>query len=642
MTVRSHELRKVRREQAQERRLTDEQRQRIRERMEASRDRDRGPQAERTRQHNAVVTGLVPRIGAAINGWTGKRVPFSVSYPAIHFSAATDFESIRINIPEENVDIDFAADLRGLAYHEAGHILKSVPFPVMMNEVLPGANAHVARRFMTNVIGLDERLIHHAWNMLEDQRMESAMVRESVNLARYYNVIVLTHVATRMTANSYLLLYGRKHVDETVRAAARTAFISENGEAVCLDAERLIDTYKRSVSLQEMWECTIHFARIVGRLRDDGGMDSVDNHDNNGWCEDEEENPGRNLSDSAAPDEGEGGSKDGSEDEGGEEDEEDEEDDENEGQSDAADRNAVGEEGDSDTPGASKSIGERDWTRDLLREALERAKEERRHDGHVTRDVRAYNEALAHARDSMPIKRIPALPDPDPAQTAEALKLNRSLRTLMDQARAQTAPSWQVGQSRGILDVRAYVTRQPGDMDFYRSYTPGGDMRLPDMAVSVLLDGSGSMTSYAQELAVAAFGIKSACDTCSVPCTVMVYDTDAFLLWDKDDRPIEVPYDIVPNGGTDPKRALDLIDTQRYERRNHLVILMTDGAWSGRWHTEHSLAHYQAPDRDMVMFYYQCSPLHGPNGTDTCSLAVQINDLQEMPKYLRQYLLRAM
>src|SRR4051794_3885379 len=123
-------LRDVRREQAAERRRLREQRGLAMDRREAL-DKQRQVKTHILKQ-NALVTGLVPRISGAIDSWAGKRVPLSVQHPARQFYAFTDFTSINISIPaireDQEMTVDFAADLRGLAYHEAGHILMTVPF----------------------------------------------------------------------------------------------------------------------------------------------------------------------------------------------------------------------------------------------------------------------------------------------------------------------------------------------------------------------------------------------------------------------------------------------------------------------------------------------------------------------------------
>lgn len=659
MTEVGKSLREIRREQARERRKMKEDDLRTRERITEQLARNnRAPQhATEIRRHNAVVKGLVPQISAAIDSWAKKRVPLSVGYPAVSFSASTDFNTIVINLPqvEGDLDMDYAGDLRGLAYHEAGHILKSTPFPTLLDAVLPADSPSARRTFMHHGIGLSEDQLHHAWNVLEDQRMESAMVRESKNLAKYYSVTVLTHVLKgTITPTIYLLLYGRKYLNADVREAARTAFVQANSEVVCQQAEALIDGYKRSNTFQDMWSNVVGFGRLVNGVANGSDLNSVDTHEGAGGRNDDEDDLDEDaLGESAEPEEegdgkGRGHGKPGKGDSGEEEgdgDEADEEGSEKQHEGTVADRRAEPDPDaipDLDAAGASESINDPDWERELLRRALEEAKEQRRHDQQIVRDVRAYNEAMHADQGNLLMERIPYLPDPDPTVTTEALRLQRALRNIMEQARAQVAPSWQGGQRRGVLDVRSYVTRQPGDMEFFRGYESGGDMHLPDMAVSLLLDGSGSMDHLAQELAVCAFGVKSACDAVQVPCTVTVYDTEAYLLWSQDERPTEVPYNIVPNGGTDPGKCLDQIDFQKYEKKNHLVIIMTDGQWQGDWRSRRSLAHYAAVDRDIVMFYLHTSPTYGPQGADTCSLQAQINDLQEIPRFLLRYLMRVM
>ena len=637
----SNDLREIKRDQGRERRAEKERRQRVRQRMEENRDRNASERAEQIRIHNAVVTGLVPRIGGAIDSWVGKRVPLSVRYPSPRFRAITDFTSIELHIPDEEVTFDFAADLRGLAYHEAGHILKSMPFPVLLDAVLPLLDPDddgTRRAFMDKVIGCDTHLLHHAWNCLEDQRMETAMVRESINLGRYYQVIVLTHVLSKgIEPSKFLLLHGRRHVDQRIRESAAAAFASAYGTERCERAERIIDTYKRATDVFVMWEQVVLMARLIMEIGDGGG--SIDEHTDGGEygepCEDGEpgEGWGQKIDDSADPGDEAGESGAGSKGEGDEED----------GESDGgtADRGSP-TVSKGDGPGAKHSKGTPDWTRELVKEVLEEAKEERNEDQQLRGDIRAYNEALRSARDSLPIERVPVTPNPDPEVTSKAIGLSRALRNMMEQARAQSAPAWQVGQDHGYLDVRAWVTRQPGDTDFYRNFAEDGDMRLPNMAVSILLDGSASMYHNNEKLAAAAFGMKLACDTVNVPCTVTIYDTDAYLLWDHEDEPLDAPLSVVPGGGTDPRRAMDLVDLQKHEKHNHLVIIMTDGQWQGDWYSTRSLAHYSAPDRDMVLFYFGSKPSKEPLGVEACGFAEPISDLDEMPRFLLRYFTRAM
>jgi hypothetical protein len=678
-------LRDVRRDQARERRsrkdLDAVARDRQRRHRELLIDEDR---ALRTQRRNAVVKGMVPRLSGAIDSWARKRVPLDIHFPSPRLSAATDFKSIRIMIPDldGDIDVDYAGDLRGLAYHEAGHILKSLPFPQLLNIVVPAEVEHNRRKFLDEVIGLRMETLHHTWNVLEDQRMETAMVRESINLARYYTVVVLTHLVNANTLATgeidpdvYVLLYGRKYLPQAFRDACRAAYVALHSEDDVTEVEGYIDAYKQATTAIDMWHAVVRLGRKLQAMNA-AGVNSVDQHEmrrqddysdyddeDEGFDSGEEEDEGPAITiiiEGADPGDADGEDDDDNKGKGaGGGDGEDEDDDEGTKpgkgrgkgkkgdqptvtvQGDTADREAGGSDA-SDQMGASGSVNNPDWGRELVQRTLEAARQSRNSDGLIVRDVKAYNDALHGDDTQLIMERIPYVIDPDPRVTTDAYRLTRALRNLMEQARAQVAPSWQGGQRRGILDVNRYLTRQPGDLEFFRDYAEGGDMHLPNMAVSLLLDGSGSMDGYAQALATCAFGVKNACDVVNVPCTVTVYDTDAYLLWSADDRPTAVPYNIVPSGGTDPRRCLDQIDVQQYGKKNHLVIIMTDGGWSYEWRNKLSLAHYQAPDRDLVMFYYKTSPAYGPQGTESCSLTQRIEDLQEIPRYLMRYLLRAM
>jgi hypothetical protein len=146
------------------------------------------------------------------------------------------------------------------------------------------------------------------------------------------------------------------------------------------------------------------------------------------------------------------------------------------------------------------------------------------------------------------------------------------------------------------------------------------------------------MISYVTKLGVAAYAIKTACDVCSVPCTVSVFDTSAHLLWDAEDRPLSIPDAFCPLGGTDPTEALDVVDSQMHDKARHLVVIMTDGAWGGWQHK--SLANYQYPNRDLVVLFWNTKPTAIP-GIEGVTHA-RIDSLMEIPQIVRRYLTQAM
>jgi len=574
------------------------------------------------RRHNAIITGVLPRIQGAVDSWCRKQVPMRMQMHEHHFTAMTDFTSIMIAIPQEQVSMDFLGDLRGLAYHEAGHIRKTLPYPKLVEAMTDEVVQTPAE--VEKATGLSQRDLHHAWNMLEDQRMETSMVVDSKNVGRYYNVIVLTHVLRTLTPQSYCWLMAREHVDTDVVEGARDMMVDVHGEAEVERIEDLVWQYVEATTVGPMWDAVVQLARFLDANR--VPSTEMDTHEFDGEWELGDLDDLRELLEEGAtprPEPGESAPE-------GTSDEEGESENEGESKSDQASREEQEGEGAGTTPGTFKQ---------RIKDALEQAVEERNRDKNLTNDMRSFNEALQDVRNHTPLPRLPTtFRNTSTTDMAEAVRVNRSLRLLMEAARAEHAPSWQGEQRTGILDVMRYKTRQPGDMKFFRNIAEGGDMHMPNLSVSVLLDGSGSMVSHVTKLGVAAYAIKSACDACDVPCTVTVFDSKAHLLWDAEDRPLDIPDEFCPLGGTDPTYALDVIESQMHDKARHLVIIMTDGAWSGWQHK--SLANYQYPSRDMVVLFWN-TPIRRIPGLDQTTHA-QIDSLMEIPHLVRRYLVQSM
>ena len=570
--------------------LIREQNKRAQDRLDAMRDKRRT--AESIMHANAVITGLLPRVQAAVDAWCGKRVPLRLNLRASSFMAATDFTSIWINVPEAEVSADYAGDFRGLAYHEAGHIVRTVPLTDLLASVSGENDLDHQETWLSQHHGLTLDEFRMAWNAVEDQRMETGMVAESQNLAAYYNVIVLTHLFDQgMTPDRHLLTYGRHHVDADVRAVARQAMIDCFGPDVVEEAEQTIRGYMAATDLSGLFQHALAFAKLAERLG--ASMPQMDNH----------LNPDDAMS--------------------------------------AGEASKRAQEGAAPRPTDDVVPVPSDDPKDVLGKALQDARAQRNADGNLTGDQRSFNDAMRAGEGATPLERMQPVPNLDPQANVTADNINRNLRTILEQARAETAPSWQEGQTNGVLNVIRYKTRQPGDREFFRGFAPGGDLMYPNLAVSLVLDGSGSMRNHDEALGIAAYAVKSACMMANVPCTVTVYDTNAYVLYEHDDRPDEVSKDFIPNGNTDPLDALEMLDGQMQDKANHLVIIMTDGQWSQRWHHgDCSLADYALPKRDIVTFFYQTA-VKSINGGEV-SDNIRIDDLNEIPRFLSRYILRAL
>jgi hypothetical protein len=155
-------------------------------------------------EHVAVSRGIVKRV-AAVLASEEVNVPIQCR-KSEHggISAWTDFSQIDITYRMHEDKRLLAATLRALLYHEGGHIRWSIPFPDLVRAV----KAERGSLPLPDGVHM-EKLLHRAWNVLEDQRMETAVVSDSPRKAAYLTPLIMTeHTPTMnaMAANYPLLV----------------------------------------------------------------------------------------------------------------------------------------------------------------------------------------------------------------------------------------------------------------------------------------------------------------------------------------------------------------------------------------------------------------------------------------------------
>ena len=574
-----------------------------------------------------------------------------IATPSAKTSAWTDFEKIVLNYAQQDDERILAATLRALAYHEGGHCRFTLPF-------LDLAEA-------AGIIDPD-RSLHRAWNSLEDQRMETAVVSDSPRKAAYLTpMIMLDFVPTvNHAAANWPLLIWRRYLPKHIRKGARAMFVTKHnlmgldGEALAKAMEACTTKYVLADNAVTMWKAVVEYQALLaqcaplmaniddaGHTRqrkrqlpqnlddfliipvaggDEGGEGDEEEGEEQTEVQTEEEfrhfmdilvhvlNGGQLVRVIYASTEGESGEGEGQpgepSDSKGESTEDAKSDDDDEagdeaGNDDDEAGEGAGEGGDDegkefanddngDAPkggstGEHKNTGVRDdldykpeeeaLTDEALQEAIEEATAERDADPSLDGDVQSMHEALnTRTSDLMPYN---AGISTDLEAKAAADNLAQDIERAFQESTVEKAPGWAEGQRRGFVNVLRYETRRPGDVEFFRAWT---DTDAPgrNIAVSVLLDYSGSMGGATKELAQVGYACKAACQSLDIPCTVTLWDTNAVVLFDAAERAEELPV-VVANGGTDPSIALADLDKQRFDKDVHLVLIMTDGAWSG-------------------------------------------------------------
>ena len=273
-----------------------------------------------------------------------------------------------------------------------------------------------------------------------------------------------------------------------------------------------------------------------------------------------------------------------------------------------------------------------------LDEALAEAEDERMKDSTLDQDVQAFHEAKDGATSGL-APYVGGI-NTDPLVIAEANNLAEDIKRSFEQATVDMAPTWHEQQRRGVINVLRYQTRQAGDVEFFRAFVDNGAPGC-DIAVSVLLDYSGSMGGSVEALAKVAYACKRAGDLLDIPVTVTLWDTDARVLWDARESAEYVPT-IEVAGGTNPAVALDDLDAQMFGKSKHVVLIMTDDAWNANAPT---LAAYKAEGRIIIgLGYtegYEHPGIQASLETKGADFAYSIKDLAEIPRHLEQAIVSA-
>jgi hypothetical protein len=605
--------------------------------------------------------------------------------------AWTDFSRIHVEYHVfEDVKLT-AATMRGLFYHEGGHCRFTMPLADLLDMATKAYGLGSQDDLLATVgRGRTVAQLQRAWNCLEDQRMETAVVSDSPRKAAYLTPMVLAEMADTPShaAANYPLFIWRRYLPAKVRKGAREAFVQMHGaDGIALDGEfrAVTDRYVLGTEVRAMFEAVVDMTDLMERHQIALNLDAV-GHDHQGYgyrynrsggqrpdldvpidpsmLDDSETEPqpgegagqgaGQPSQGNAKPGKGKGaksqdesdkpeeaqGNQDTSQGDaakgksskvGGssgthESDDagfSDDHDDEGSGDDESGEGAGDGTEADHSDP----------LSQEELDEAMAEAEEERMSDPALDQDVRSFQDAKDTMSSNLPVYTGGV--DDDPYHNATANNLADSMKRSFEFATVNQAPSWHEQQRRGVINVNRYSTRQPGDVEFFRSYVDDGAPGF-DMAVSVLLDYSGSMGSVTDELAQVAFACKVACQDLGIPCTVVLWDTEARTLWDANERADYLPK-IQAAGGTNPLVALTDLDNQNNEgKAKHIILVMTDDAWSGN---SPSLSSYRAEDRMIIGLGYGGDHMAASMASRGADHAYTIKDLADIAKYLEQALI---
>lgn len=511
------------------------------------------------------------------------------------------------------------ASMKGLQIHELSHIFFT-----------PRSGSALSQWVLANGY-------HKAWNILEDQRIETLFVARHPNLTPWFKGVIYRHLleTPQQIQGAYPFIVGREYLSAEVRARVRKAYVAPQHIA---ELKALVGEYRTMVFvgridpdlLQRAQDIIARFHAILTETNalmpepptgtgcggahsehDTAGgrplsakeqkkaqdkaqstqnpSDDIDIEDEPADKADEDltdddfdfGDPADDFDDiedeaqdgSGAPDDSTEGD---SEDEAGEG--------AGEADSDAdGDAEADGDtegETDSDAPrGSSAGTGAGDSKlTDLLQGAL---------DNLLDHYADAINEDIERLSGELQLVGDRAdVPAPARWQTGsvsvEARQGAHAFGRALEELKSKYDPAWETEVEAGRLNIDRFFNDDCDVTEAFDRWDTGREDAV-DIECVILLDKSGSMASQANDAYQSMWGIKSALDTVDASCTVITFNEGAEVLYEATEKAGLNLRNGGVSGGTSPLKALRYAqDVLAYsERAIKIAIFITDGEWSG-------------------------------------------------------------
>ena len=648
---------------------------------------------EVNKRSNMIANGLTPRLTAVMNSW-GLTLPVSI-LPSQSVSGMTDFKTIRvthdyrltnrlnrstgtaIDPSEVVVTVEelrqIAAETRGVFYHEVGHNLFTVPLQELLNVAQEAGYSFHSQQATLRQTGETwnrwdiDGGFHNAWNVLEDQRMEMLLVEESPVIASMLTVLVIRNMIAGAGADtSWALVAGRYYLPSEARDASRTLWdkgFKSDQRVSSSTVKAVVDRYMVADTAWSMIECIEEMRVILENLT----VSNLDNHVQIGEGRVASNGP-KDVSDNAEKikqsgqrvqqiaekqdedaDNGEAAGQSGEGEQGN-----DESDDAGSGENDAqGDSKESSSTGQPPAPGSGSSAGSGEDDQsdpfDLdahrarrsaiegLADSMDEALESLANNETINDDVVAMNEAYNCDEGSLP-QFSGSFTNTNEEDRSKALSMVGDIERAFDIATADCAPHWEAQQRRGVLEPIRYRTRQPGDMEVFRSWSNDGEPGT-DISVSLFVDISGSMKYAGSALGSMAWAVKTACERINIDCDVTAFDHGAYSVWGTNESPTDIPF-FSARGGTCPKDAFTAMLWEERPKKHHIVMVMTDGEWSDMT----AFVPFKHSNIHSMLFFYdgngsKTAPSPALARRTSMNEAYEIGDLAEIPAALESMLI---
>lgn len=457
------------------------------------------------------------------------------------------------------------AELKGVTLHELCHVLYTP-----RRSAKPTCDMPADLRF--------------AYNVLEDQRIESlftARYRPSIPFFRY---IVLKHIASQMTDpernwSIYFLLAGRKYIDADTRKAARDACVARLGENVASEIDRIVGRYRYLIFpadaaeamdlCQQLHDLLSAQTTHIPNPTPGNESSTVDQHDHKAGrpapvpeqrqdqqamqeMDEELDNPAGGDADS-----------------------------DSDGDADGEDGAAKGSDGDDNADAGTPA--------DILQDAIKAALNESR--PHMQREGDSLHKSVSRT-----IKRVEGTDLVPRVNDTVGIRyesvqpwMRRTVSTIIDgfmRVQADSEPEYHRDQAFGSLNPEAVMVSRKAHFDVFDQYDEGNEDGL-SFEVVILVDRSTSMHygpgSDTEQAYQALWILQRACQTIGIPVTVLGYSDHGSMVATSTTPVRADRYSVLPTiGGTSPDQALQWASTivKGSQQIHRLVFTITDGQWA--------------------------------------------------------------
>lgn len=587
-------------------------------------------------------------------------------------SAYTDFEKVHASFTVSAIPdmykttelIDTIASIRGVFQHEFGHLLHTTPFPVLLEQYETGREDMDGKLYlheMAHSIGVDNyQSFQYAWNVLEDQRMESLTVLEVPRLKLYFTSMVLSVIATEDSIdNAWILCAGRKYLPKDIRYYAKKEFRPDKPELADTWLG-IVNTYKTATTPNQMVDAVVEAMKFlhnenVGKVSETRHvMSYARTSDYEPVDRDKLEKQGQTLSGEGEPMDGYEPPIDDSPETGKSEDQQ------NQG-SDAKGKGSGGGNargtGDDETKSTSSSsdtnnrVSMPSVTVDVTPDTNKRGHDKSSGDGtlkhavdqtlnEIMSDIRAdvdnlnvlQEATISSSTRSIPVLEDESMPRLDDHHVQTALTMCGRIQDALSDYVTASDPHWVDRVDHGVINPLAFRTKEVGSNEYRRDRVGEATDGL-NIHVSFLSDVSMSMEGPPMTaLSIAMYAMGEACVRLGVGATYTLWssDNETYRIWEDG---IPKPQLMGAMGGTDPTAALDdLANHNPEDAKHHLVFIFTDGDW-GR---SRPLSDWSVPGRKLVVVRYtpwQYESTYDQYGGDAL---INITKVEDMPSALHR------